>query len=1569
MPERRKITKFNEISSWLSDSVSESEDKRYIHRLIKENLSQRNLILDELISIVQKAHDDARYRLRKLAGNSLDPFEDSPTIDITEDYPYSLDIQTLKGYFGEIFAGIIVENFAPFGLDDWEVPAFLFRFHPVVFQHLGLIKQTGENAKNQPGRTGDDCLAFRRNSQGEIISYLACEAKCTAKHDTSMISKAYQKSSAANIISVDILQVIEILLDYNDDSSAKWINALRLLQQGKINNNYERCDLVSYICGQHPTKKTTWISTESAHNNYTGRRRLEAVEIHLHDVENLIKAVYVQQTNITLSTEASVESQIVQQADDSQVAKDNFDVIVEGESLQNEMAQPSEEVIALATELQNSLAGSRLTPAIAKLYSQHTRLRAGTEGLKGWREDEAGERLNDAIRLIEAAFIKREARETDWRNGMLRAGEILEWLSHPQLNPNNLPIRLLAAAIYELSGYPARATGLLNEDAIEGIESEILRSLLKADFPNLLQLLTKHWTTALSLNLQADTSLLWDDTDTQSHKFNEYIVNQTASSLGILCAEMRWGNEPRLEKAIEKLSDIAKVLLHGHDTYSWLLGKLCAEVTSVYVETSLRKNIEALSSTITQNGGDFLERYLRQSYQNRKALAWRSQICGIERLATAESFALCTPTGSGKTRIAEIAILQSLFFKTNNSNNLSSPFPLVLYLVPSKALATEVESNLSRVLNRTTNKNVIVTGLYGGTDWGPTDAWLTSDKPTVLICTYEKAEALMKFLGPLFIRRVSLIIIDEAHAVQFDGNKDSLQKAENRALRLESLGARLFTYVEQNHSRIIALSAVASETEGALASWIENQTNASPANTYYRSTRQLIGRLECKPGRGFEIRYDLLDGRRLEFQEGGENNTPFIPRPFQAYPPAGKLEREQSPGKRLRPYLFWAGMHLAAPNEKGQQRAVLISITQHIGGYAEDFLNLLKKDWTNVQKPLFFQVPLEAKKIELWEKCLQSCEDYFGKKSREYQLLNKGIVVHHGKMPGLMARLLIDLINERIIHLVLATSTLSEGVNLPFETVLIPNLQRWSRNDGKPVDINSSEFSNLVGRAGRPGFGTEGRSLVILPATESIEQIKDNKERQKSTKIRNQYRSLVNDLTIQDNPSDKIYNPQSPLAQLLLNLEEQWRRISSPNSEDILQDWFDLTIESSSENNFSDDKFITWLEQTAPLSYGKSLPEEESSAIETLDSLDSILLAVIVEIEQLKAKDLSPNELEEQLQKIWQRSFAHYASIEQERLEKLFIKRGKALKTEIYRDVSQRRRLYRTSLPPRDGNQLLTLYPKLKEILNTGRDYAIWTVEQRFNYIENIVSNLATLSKFKLEESSGKISWNEILRWWLDPNSAATKPKASQVSTWHSYISQNFTYRFNWGLGSIIALAIDEAFGGELVESSLENWSQTGLPWIVFWMKELIVWGTLDPVAAYLLAKVEDVTTRKQAEELAQTYYQYISEREPEPNEYLNAVNIRNWTEQSFSNVERHLPTPKPPNRINVTPLKDFSKAPSKKWRVVPVEVGNKIQWFDLAGVPLAICQKPENWQPDFLNTYDFTLDAENRIVSSSVYV
>ena len=310
--------------------------------------------------------------------------------------------------------------------------------------------------------------------------------------------------------------------------------------------------------------------------------------------------------------------------------------------------------------------------------------------------------------------------------------------------------------------------------------------------------------------------------------------------------------------------------------------------------------------------------------------------------------------------------------------------------------------------------------------------------------------------------------------VQFDGMNQDLRTAESRSLRLESLIARLFVHIPAHQSRVIALSAVAAGMEGTLAKWITGDESATPARTLYRSTRQLIGRLQCKTGRAFDIRYDLLDRASLRFDNPGEADTPFIPQPFPPYPLAASFE-SAGPEKWLRPYLFWAAMQLVAPVKGGQLHAVLVSIPQQIGGYAQDLLDLLDDHWAGVEVPVIFQQPTDPRKLDMWLRCLLACEDYFGSSSREYRLLQKGIVAHHGKMPGPMARLLVQLVDEGVVHLILATSTLSEGANL-LEVISVPTLRRNAES------ITPREFANLAGRAGRPGYGTEGRCLVLLPA-------------------------------------------------------------------------------------------------------------------------------------------------------------------------------------------------------------------------------------------------------------------------------------------------------------------------------------------------------------------------------------------------------------------------------------------------------------------------------------------------------
>lgn len=151
--------------NWLKHTlVGTSSDQRYRHSLLKEDQTQHSKTINELRQYVQEAHEDARCHLRELAGYSLDPFEECVVDDDpAKGYPECLHIITLKGYFGEIFAAIIAQHFSPFGVENWEVPAFLFRFHLVEFQHLEAINQVGGEIKRRPGRTGDDFLGFQRD--------------------------------------------------------------------------------------------------------------------------------------------------------------------------------------------------------------------------------------------------------------------------------------------------------------------------------------------------------------------------------------------------------------------------------------------------------------------------------------------------------------------------------------------------------------------------------------------------------------------------------------------------------------------------------------------------------------------------------------------------------------------------------------------------------------------------------------------------------------------------------------------------------------------------------------------------------------------------------------------------------------------------------------------------------------------------------------------------------------------------------------------------------------------------------------------------------------------------------------------------------------------------------------------------------------------------------------------------------------------------------------------------------------------------------------------------------------
>jgi hypothetical protein len=249
---------------------------------------------------VYQAHEDARQKLRDLIGvpASLDPLEEEATTgvdtSIIDEFPRYLELKTLKGYFGEIMAAVVAENLNAFD-EDWRIFAFPFRLHQTAYHALEQVRQARSSAPTIIGRLGDDMLAFQLNDQGAITHVLFCEAKCTADHNIDLISEAHQKSSDSKIIPVDCLPLIDILKDYaiTGSEAEVWIHALRKLYLSHTAPTHERCDLINYICGLPPAKASTVIiPTAAPHSKYTAGRRLEAVEIHLHDVNGLIEDIY-----------------------------------------------------------------------------------------------------------------------------------------------------------------------------------------------------------------------------------------------------------------------------------------------------------------------------------------------------------------------------------------------------------------------------------------------------------------------------------------------------------------------------------------------------------------------------------------------------------------------------------------------------------------------------------------------------------------------------------------------------------------------------------------------------------------------------------------------------------------------------------------------------------------------------------------------------------------------------------------------------------------------------------------------------------------------------------------------------------------------------------------------------------------------------------------------------------------------------------------------------------------------------------------------------------------------------
>jgi pre-mRNA-splicing helicase BRR2 len=99
-------------------------------------------------------------------------------------------------------------------------------------------------------------------------------------------------------------------------------------------------------------------------------------------------------------------------------------------------------------------------------------------------------------------------------------------------------------------------------------------------------------------------------------------------------------------------------------------------------------------------------------------------------------------------------------------------------------------------------------------------------------------------------------------------------------------------------------------------------------------------------------------------------------------------------------------------------------------------------------------------------------------------LLPYGFAIHHAGMARIDRTLVEDLFEDGHIQVLVSTSTLAWGVNLPAHTVIIKGTQVYNPEKGSWIELGALDVLQMLGRAGRPQYDTKGEGILVTNHSE-----------------------------------------------------------------------------------------------------------------------------------------------------------------------------------------------------------------------------------------------------------------------------------------------------------------------------------------------------------------------------------------------------------------------------------------------------------------------------------------------------
>ena len=487
------------------------------------------------------------------------------------------------------------------------------------------------------------------------------------------------------------------------------------------------------------------------------------------------------------------------------------------------------------------------------------------------------------------------------------------------------------------------------------------------------------------------------------------------------------GFQENLEQAESKIKSSLEIFNEIRDPENYILTKL---ISLLFRQIHYASVWHQLGDIYDFCGNPILARYLRILTNSRIPIyeLWKSQIdCLDKALKNTRAMVISMPTSAGKTRIAELKIAYTL--ATTEDINAKC-----IYIAPYKALATQIEKSL---LDYLTDVGYRVSSIFGSYESVDVENLLI-DQSDVLVMTPEKLDYLYRQQPDLF-NNVKLIIVDEGHLLD-DGE---------RGLRLEILLHRLQTKID---FQILFISAVIPNGH-EISEWLgKGEINIFDSKWKPTKLRQGI----------FYWGKDWL-GRIRYFDEQLEIITDIQRKVVQTHYKNSREKLLINP-KCYPNTKYEIAIELAVQYKTATPTIIFTAVRSHVDSIARSLSERLEKDNFDLKECN------DKDRLELANRI----ESILGTDFPLAKYIQQGFAYHHGFLPDNIRLEIEDAFKKGLLHLLIATPTLAQGVNLPIKLMLVANLDR-----GGKFPFLVRDFRNIAGRAGRALHETEGQVILI----------------------------------------------------------------------------------------------------------------------------------------------------------------------------------------------------------------------------------------------------------------------------------------------------------------------------------------------------------------------------------------------------------------------------------------------------------------------------------------------------------